>query len=106
MGQQLLAAGNNTHPIYARITRPLNAQHRTTPPNTAQHRTAPRRSHDWSSCSWAHPKEQARRRDPRRYHYLPVMCPHAKQGAFACPRGDACDMAHQVYEYVSNSHTT
>jgi hypothetical protein len=35
-------------------------------------------SHDWSSCPWAHPKEQARRRDPRRYYYTPVMCPYAK----------------------------
>ena len=23
----------------------------------------------------------------------------ALQGAFACPKGDACDMAHQVYEF-------
>jgi hypothetical protein len=35
-------------------------------------------SHDWSACPWAHPKEQARRRDPRRFYYLPVMCPFAK----------------------------
>jgi hypothetical protein len=35
-------------------------------------------SHDWSACPWAHPKEQARRRDPRRYYYLPVLCPFAK----------------------------
>lgn len=56
-------------------------------------------SHDWSSCPWAHPKEQARRRDPRRFYYTPMMCPYAKMGAFACPKGDACDMAHQVYEF-------
>ena len=55
-------------------------------------------SHDWSRCSWAHPKEQARRRDPRRCFYLPVMCPHAKQGAFCCPRGDHCGLSHHVYE--------
>ncbi|GBF87298.1 zinc finger CCCH domain-containing protein [Raphidocelis subcapitata] len=42
--------------------------------------------------------EQARRRDPRRYHYMPVLCPYAKAGAFACPKGDHCEMAHQVYE--------
>ncbi|KAI8465057.1 MAG: hypothetical protein J3K34DRAFT_371625, partial [Monoraphidium minutum] len=56
-------------------------------------------SHDWSTCPWAHPKEQARRRDPRRFYYTPTMCPYAKMGAFACPKGDACDMAHQVYEF-------
>jgi hypothetical protein len=26
----------------------------------------------------AHPKEQARRRDPRHFYYSPVLCPNAK----------------------------
>lgn len=138
-----------------------------------------KQSHDWGACMFAHNKEQARRRDPRRFYYNPVtaptpgraqqqrgarqartchpapphtarwgqamrrtprsvdasarpaaagsgrhtvslaaglrphppattrpwpcwvlppqvMCPYAKMGAFACPKGDSCDMAHHV----------
>ena len=57
------------------------------------------RSHDWGVCMFAHNKEQARRRDPRRYYYNPVMCPCAKmvrhRGLRACApknigRSEAC----------------
>ncbi|KAJ7557569.1 hypothetical protein O6H91_05G132500 [Diphasiastrum complanatum] len=40
--------------------------------------------------------ENARRRDPRRYHYSCVPCPDFRKGA--CRRGDACEYAHGVFE--------
>lgn len=53
-------------------------------------------SHDWTECPFVHPGENARRRDPRRYHYSCVPCPEFRKGA--CRRGDACDYAHGVFE--------
>ncbi|XP_031485800.1 zinc finger CCCH domain-containing protein 66-like [Nymphaea colorata] len=53
-------------------------------------------SHDWTECPFAHPGENARRRDPRRYHYSCVPCPDFRKGA--CRRGDACEYAHGVFE--------
>lgn len=36
-----------------------------------------RGAHDWSSCPYAHPKEKARRRDPRVYKYASTPCPES-----------------------------
>lgn len=36
--------------------------------------------HDWRSCPFAHPTENARRRDPREVKYMPVPCPDYKRG--------------------------
>ncbi|XP_010943958.1 zinc finger CCCH domain-containing protein 2 [Elaeis guineensis] len=55
------------------------------------------RSHDWTDCPFAHPGEKARRRDPRRYHYSGAICPDFRRSG-ACPRGDACEFAHGVFE--------
>lgn len=52
--------------------------------------------HDWRSCPFAHPTENARRRDPRLVKYLPVPCPDYKRGI--CMRGDNCPYSHGVYE--------
>uniref|UniRef100_A0A0C9S9W3 TSA: Wollemia nobilis Ref_Wollemi_Transcript_5835_3235 transcribed RNA sequence n=1 Tax=Wollemia nobilis TaxID=56998 RepID=A0A0C9S9W3_9CONI len=53
-------------------------------------------SHDWTECPFVHPGENARRRDPRRFHYSCVPCPEFRKGA--CRRGDACEYAHGVFE--------
>ncbi|KAE8695607.1 Zinc finger CCCH domain-containing protein 47 [Hibiscus syriacus] len=53
-------------------------------------------SHDWTECPFVHPGENARRRDPRKYPYSCVPCPEFRKGA--CPKGDACDYAHGVFE--------
>ncbi|MCO5571270.1 hypothetical protein L7F22_025008 [Adiantum nelumboides] len=53
-------------------------------------------SHDWTECPFAHPGENARRRDPRRYHYSCVPCPDFRKGA--CSQGDTCEYAHGVFE--------
>jgi hypothetical protein len=53
-------------------------------------------SHDWTECPFAHPGENARRRDPRRYHYSCVPCPDFRKGE--CQHGDACEYAHGVFE--------
>lgn len=53
-------------------------------------------SHDWTECPFVHPGENARRRDPRRYHYSCVPCPEFRKGA--CRRGDTCEYAHGVFE--------
>ncbi|KAL6990515.1 hypothetical protein U1Q18_042754 [Sarracenia purpurea var. burkii] len=53
-------------------------------------------SHDWTECPFVHPGENARRRDPRKYHYSCVPCPDFRKGA--CRRGDMCAYAHGVFE--------
>ncbi|KAL0359512.1 UNVERIFIED_CONTAM: Zinc finger CCCH domain-containing protein 30 [Sesamum angustifolium] len=53
-------------------------------------------SHDWTECPFVHPGENARRRDPRKYHYSCVPCPDFRKGA--CRRGDLCEYAHGVFE--------
>lgn len=53
-------------------------------------------AHDWRSCPYAHPTENARRRDPREVLYCAIPCPDYKQGF--CIRGEACPYAHGVYE--------
>lgn len=53
-------------------------------------------SHDWTECPFVHPGENARRRDPRRFHYSCVPCPDFRKGT--CRRGDTCEYAHGVFE--------
>ncbi|XP_078436736.1 uncharacterized protein LOC144707485 [Wolffia australiana] len=60
-------------------------------------RTCPRAySHDWTECPFAHPRENARRRDPRQFHYSSAPCPEFRKGS--CRRGDLCEYAHGVFE--------
>ncbi|OAY68221.1 Zinc finger CCCH domain-containing protein 24 [Ananas comosus] len=47
-------------------------------------------------CPFVHPGENARRRDPRKYHYSCVPCPDFRKGS--CRRGDMCEYAHGVFE--------
>ncbi|GJN36011.1 hypothetical protein PR202_gb24834 [Eleusine coracana subsp. coracana] len=61
------------------------------------------RCHDWNLCPYAHLGERARRRDPRRFHYMPVACPdyplvRGMGVAPACVRGLSCGYAHGVFE--------
>ncbi|KAE8672142.1 Zinc finger CCCH domain-containing protein 30 [Hibiscus syriacus] len=53
-------------------------------------------SHDWTECPFVHPGENARRRDPRKYHYSCVPCSDFRKGS--CRRGDMCEYAHGVFE--------
>lgn len=53
-------------------------------------------SHDWTECPFVHPGENARRRDPRKYHYSCVPCPDFRKGT--CRRLDMCEYAHGVFE--------
>ncbi|XP_074583555.1 zinc finger CCCH domain-containing protein 33-like [Curcuma longa] len=53
-------------------------------------------SHDWTECPFAHPGENARRRDPRKHSYSCVPCPEFRKGS--CHNGDACEYAHGVFE--------
>ncbi|KAJ0475719.1 putative transcription factor C3H family [Helianthus annuus] len=53
-------------------------------------------SHDWTECPFVHPGENARRRDPRKFHYSCVPCPDFRKGT--CRGGDMCEYAHGVFE--------
>ncbi|KAE8691796.1 putative Double Clp-N motif-containing P-loop nucleoside triphosphate hydrolases superfamily protein [Hibiscus syriacus] len=53
-------------------------------------------SHDWTECPFAHPGENARRRDPRKYLYSCVPCPEFRKGS--CKQGDNCEYAHGIFE--------
>ncbi|KAF7121022.1 hypothetical protein RHSIM_Rhsim13G0068400 [Rhododendron simsii] len=53
-------------------------------------------SHDWTECPFVHPGENARRRDPRKYHYSCVPCPEFRKGT--CRQGDLCEYAHGIFE--------
>ncbi|CAJ1970643.1 unnamed protein product [Sphenostylis stenocarpa] len=53
-------------------------------------------SHDWTECPFVHPGENARRRDPRKYHYSCVPCPEFRKGS--CSKGDTCEYAHGIFE--------
>ncbi|CAN4101050.1 unnamed protein product [Withania somnifera] len=53
-------------------------------------------SHDWTECPFVHPGENARRRDPSKYHYSCVPCPDFRKGT--CQRADACEYAHGIFE--------
>ncbi|GMH12220.1 hypothetical protein Nepgr_014061 [Nepenthes gracilis] len=53
-------------------------------------------THDWTECPFVHPGENARRRDPRKYHYSCVPCPEFRKGS--CIKGDACEYAHGIFE--------
>lgn len=53
-------------------------------------------SHDWTECPFVHPGENARRRDPRKFHYSCVPCPDFRKGA--CKNFDLCEYAHGIFE--------
>ncbi|BBH02231.1 CCCH-type zinc finger protein with ARM repeat domain [Prunus dulcis] len=53
-------------------------------------------SHDWTECPFVHPGENARRRDPRKFHYSCMPCLDYRKGT--CKRGDLCEYAHGVFE--------
>ncbi|MBA0605022.1 hypothetical protein Godav_017638 [Gossypium davidsonii] len=53
-------------------------------------------SHDWTECPFVHPGENARRRDPRKFHYSCAPCPDFRKGS--CKQGDLCEYAHGVFE--------
>ncbi|KAE8729427.1 Zinc finger CCCH domain-containing protein 66 [Hibiscus syriacus] len=53
-------------------------------------------SHDWTECPFVHPGENARRRDPRKYHYSCVPCLEFRKGS--CRQGDNCEYAHGIFE--------
>lgn len=59
-------------------------------------RCSKRHAHDWRACPFAHPTENARRRDPREFKYCALACPDYKQGF--CIRGDVCPYSHGVFE--------
>ncbi|KAK8596232.1 hypothetical protein V6N13_000878 [Hibiscus sabdariffa] len=52
--------------------------------------------HDWTDCPFAHPGENVRRRDPRKYIYSCVPCPKFRKGL--CKQGDNCEYAHGIFE--------
>jgi hypothetical protein len=52
-------------------------------------------SHDWTECPFVHPGENAKHRDPRKYHYTCVPCPDFRKGS--CSKGDACEYAHGIF---------
>ncbi|KDP22093.1 hypothetical protein JCGZ_25924 [Jatropha curcas] len=52
--------------------------------------------HDWTECPFAHPGENARRRDLRRFHYSCVPCPDHRKGV--CRHGDFCEYSHGIFE--------
>lgn len=53
-------------------------------------------THDWTECPFAHPGENAKRRDPKKHQYTCVPCPEFKKGT--CKKGDDCEFAHGVFE--------
>ena len=42
-------------------------------------------------------RENARRCDPRKYHYTCVSCPEFRKGSYN--KGDACEYAHGIFEF-------
>lgn len=62
-----------------------------------QSRCPKAKPHDWTQCPFAHPGEKAKRRDPRRFSYSGSACPEFRK-AGVCSRGDACPLAHGVFE--------
>lgn len=53
--------------------------------------------HRWDDCPFAHPTENARRRDPRVFSYSCHECPSYRNAGY-CPRGDQCEYSHGVFE--------
>jgi len=69
------------------------------PPTHPQPQITPcavKSTHPWGACAWAHPHENARRRDPRSHRYVAEPCPDYRHGL--CVLGSACPFAHGVYE--------
>ncbi|KAK8489782.1 hypothetical protein V6N13_096424 [Hibiscus sabdariffa] len=54
-------------------------------------------SYDWTNFPYTHHDEKAERRDPRKYPYIPIICPDFRDGV--CLKGDKCQLAHGVFEY-------
>ncbi|KEH34293.1 putative transcription factor C3H family [Medicago truncatula] len=54
-------------------------------------------SHYFSECSFVHPGENLKRRDPKQYNYSYLLC-HAFQKSGSCWKGDACEYAHGAFE--------
>ena len=86
--------------FHKRYDRPVNPLPFPPPTRARAHtqvlRCSKRYAHDWRECPFAHPTENARRRDPREHKYCSTACPDYKQGF--CVRGDACPYAHGVFE--------
>lgn len=53
-------------------------------------------SHDWTECPFAHPGENAKRRDPRKFQYSCVPCPDFRKGS--CSKGENCEFSHGIFE--------
>lgn len=53
--------------------------------------------HRWDDCPFAHPTENARRRDPRIFSYSCQECPSYRNAGY-CPRGDQCEFSHGIFE--------
>ena len=56
--------------------------------------------HDWRSCPFAHPTENARRRDPREVKYMPVPCPDYKCGLCLMVRPTSCQDVLQIESWT------
>ncbi|XP_043718017.1 zinc finger CCCH domain-containing protein 54 [Telopea speciosissima] len=55
------------------------------------------KSHDWTSCPFAHRGEKARRRDPTKFNYAAIACPKFRTGE--CSKGESCEFAHGIFEF-------
>lgn len=53
--------------------------------------------HQWDECPFAHPTENARRRDPRIFSYSCHECPSYRNTGF-CAKGDSCEYSHGIFE--------
>ncbi|XWS73547.1 hypothetical protein CRYUN_Cryun02cG0138900 [Craigia yunnanensis] len=49
-----------------------------------------------AKCPFVHPSENARRKDPRKFHCSGLPCPDFREGT--CKRGNLCEYAHGVFE--------
>ncbi|KAK1357138.1 hypothetical protein POM88_050394 [Heracleum sosnowskyi] len=50
----------------------------------------------WTECPFVQPSENARRRDPRKFHYSCVPCSEFRKGT--CRKGHSCKSAHGIFE--------
>ena len=84
-----------------RLTAPLGAQIQPCPIKT---------THPWEQCCYAHPHENARRRDPRKYRYIAEPCPDYKRGIclLVRPLGcvSSCSVTPGLVKHVSSYAAT